>query len=555
MRARLRRLRRRLVPSTPYGWTLAGLLALALGLRLWSIRYGLPWVYNRDEEFHFVPVAVRFFGGSFNPHYFENPPGLTYLLYAVFRLRFHGGHFRQAFAANPTAAYETARVAVALIGTLSAALVYWAGSRWFDRRAGLVAAALIAVGFLPAFYGKLALNDAVTIAPVAVAFAALAIAWRDGRLRWWLLAGAAIGVATAVKYTAGAMLLAVAVCAVARVWTGGADAPAERTTPARILALVRIGLVAGAAFAVAFIALNPYAIADFSAFRHQLAGQSATAGGSAKLGQSSTPGWIYYPWTLTWGLGWLPALAALGGAVLVLRANWRRGLVLVVFPLFMFVFLGAQARHFGRWFMPAYPAIVLLAGYATVRVAERFGRRRAWVLPVLGVLLVVQGLAATIRVDAVLARRDTRAIARSWIFRNIPAGAGAVVEPFVPNGWLAEPNRAGAERYRLYPIKPPFQAYEKTLDPSLIDVYRTQRYCWVIVGSDQKLRGLKANLPAARTYYARLDRESDRTQLFDPWRPDSKPPGFNFDWSFDFYPRAYARPGPLVEVHHLRSCR
>ena len=90
---------------------------------------------------------------------------------------------------------------------------------------------------------------------------------------------------------------------------------------------------------------------------------------------------------------------------------------------------------------------------------------------------------------------------------------------------------------------------------ALIDVYRTQRYCWVIVGSDQKLRGLKANLPGARTYYARLDRESDRTQLFDPWRPDSKPPGFNFDWSFDFYPRAYARPGPLVEVHHLRSCK
>ena len=154
----MRRALGRLRPRTWSAWVLLGLLVAALGLRLWSIRYGLPWVYNRDEEFHFVPVAVRFFGGSFNPHYFENPPGLTYLLYAVFRLRFHGGHFRQAFAANPTAAYETARVAVALIGTLSAALVYWAGPRWFDRRAGLVAAALIAVGFLPAFYGKLPPN-------------------------------------------------------------------------------------------------------------------------------------------------------------------------------------------------------------------------------------------------------------------------------------------------------------------------------------------------------------------------------------------------------------
>ena len=72
MRARARAL----LPPRPYGWILAGLLLLALALRLWNIRYGLPWVYNRDEEGHFVPVAVRFFGGSLNPHYFENPPAV-----------------------------------------------------------------------------------------------------------------------------------------------------------------------------------------------------------------------------------------------------------------------------------------------------------------------------------------------------------------------------------------------------------------------------------------------------------------------------------------------
>ena len=59
MRARVRGW----LPPRPYGWILAGLLLVALGLRLWNIKYGLPWVYNRDEEGHFVPVAVRFFGG------------------------------------------------------------------------------------------------------------------------------------------------------------------------------------------------------------------------------------------------------------------------------------------------------------------------------------------------------------------------------------------------------------------------------------------------------------------------------------------------------------
>jgi 4-amino-4-deoxy-L-arabinose transferase-like glycosyltransferase len=545
------------VPRTT--WILAGILLAAFLLRLWSLRYGLPWVYNRDEEFHFVPVAVRMFGGSFNPHYFENPPAITYLFYVVFRLRFHSSGFRHAFLENPTAAYETARFVVALIGTASVALVYWAGRRWFDARTGLLAAALIAVGFLPAFYGKLALNDAVTLAPVAAALALIALAWERGRTWLWVAAAASIGVGTAVKYTAGAMLLPFVIAVLLQAWDAADEEP---TRGARIRACIvpvlKIGVLGGVAFVVAFLILNPYAIADFSTFRHQLAGQSATAGGSAKLGQSDTPGWLYYMWTLTWGLGWIPAIAALGGAIVLLRDNWRRGLVLVIFPLFMFLFLGAQARHFGRWYMPAYPAIVLLASYGAFRFADWVARGRRWAnWAVAGVvlLMLIQGLAATIRVDSVLARNDTRALARSWLIRNVPAGTGMVVEPFVPEGWLATPNRAGHDRFRLYPIKPPFQAYEKKLDPSLIDSYRTQGYCWVVVASHQKQRGLNAKLPGAVGYYQRLNRESDRTQLFDPWRAGADRPGFNFDMSFDYYPTAFVRPGPFIEVHHLRGCK
>jgi hypothetical protein len=244
--------------------------------------------------------------------------------------------------------------------------------------------------------------------------------------------------------------------------------------------------------------------------------------------------------------------------VLLLRANWRRGLVLVIFPLFMFLFLGGQARHFGRWLMPAYPAIALLASYGALRAADRLGRGRrwaAWSLPAIVVLMLAQGVASTVRVDAVLARNDTRLLARDWIYAQIPAGQGVVVEPFVPEGWLSWPNRAATPRYRLYPIKPPFQAYEKKLDPSLIDTYRAHGYCWVVAASHQKQRGLMANLPGAIAYYQRLNRESDRTQLFDPWRPGANQPGFNFDMSFDYYPTAFVRPGPLIEIHHLRGCK
>src|SRR5206468_1189065 len=123
----------------------------------------------------------------------------------------------------------------------------------------------------------------------------------------------------------------------------------------------------------------------------------------------------------------------------------------------MFLFLGVQARHFGRWYMPAYPALVLLSAYGAIRFAEWVGRGRryaVWALAGVAVLMLAQGVAATVRVDSLLGRNDTRLLARDWIFQNVPANKGVVVEPFVPTGWLSEPNRAGRPRYRLYPIKP-----------------------------------------------------------------------------------------------------
>jgi hypothetical protein len=28
---------------------------------------------------------------------------------------------------------------------------------------------------------------------------------------------------------------------------------------------------------------------------------------------------------------------------------------------------------------------------------------------------------------------------------------------------------------------------------------------------------------------------------------------FNFDWTFDFYPLAYERPGPVMQIYRLRG--
>src|SRR5271156_4682678 len=74
-----------------YWGGLAIVLATSLGLRLWGVKQGLPYVYNVDEYGHFVPEAVAMFHSGLNPHYFVNPPALTYLLHAVDAVLLGGG--------------------------------------------------------------------------------------------------------------------------------------------------------------------------------------------------------------------------------------------------------------------------------------------------------------------------------------------------------------------------------------------------------------------------------------------------------------------------------
>jgi hypothetical protein len=136
----------------PWWIALGVVLAVALGLRLWGLRQGLPYAYNADENAHFVPGAIGLFGHGMNPHYFVNPPAYTYLLHAVFAVWFGGrAGVSNTYALHPTEVFVVARATAAVVGTVGVGLVYLAGAKLADRRVGLLAAALSVVAFLSIF--------------------------------------------------------------------------------------------------------------------------------------------------------------------------------------------------------------------------------------------------------------------------------------------------------------------------------------------------------------------------------------------------------------------
>jgi hypothetical protein len=537
---------------------LALILLVAAGLRLWSLNSGLPYSYNLDERAHFVPHAVAMTGGDLNPGYFINPPALTYLLAAYLSV-IHLGGVEQWFASDPGGVFLAARVVAVVFGVGAVAATYAAGKAWFGTNAGLVAAAIMAVAFLPVFYSRLALNDGPGILPCALALWSAAIVLRTGSRRALLAGGACVGVAASLKYSNGAIVIAL---------VAAAFLSPELTVKQAFKSLVLAGLISIAVV----IVTNPYLFADWGTFTHDLDRQRKFASGDPLLGQPERNGWWYYVTSSRWALGVVPGLLAVAGGIALLLippTRRREALVLGSLIVLYWLYMGSQSRFYARWMLPLYPALAILAAYAITLIRQRV------VFAALVALALIPSAFTTVRNALVLGREDTRTITRDWLVANVPRGTKVAFEPIAPTEWYgvtpgggakADPSRQWARFNRSQAIidelarsyrgaKRPanFQNYERTLTPALIDVYRRERVCWIVTGSTQygRARAEPQRAPEALKYYRELRRQADvvfRTS------PADKLPRYQVDISFNYADGAYRRPGPEMIVYKLRDC-
>jgi hypothetical protein len=560
----------------PRHLALGSVLVLALVLRLWGFKQGLPFSYNSDEAQHFVPKAIGFYSGDWDPHYFLNPPAYSYLLAIVFELWFGSADaVIRSYTANPTEVFEVARVVVALLGTASVWLTYGAAVRLFDRTVALLAAAIMACAFLPVFYSHLALNDVPGLFAVSVALHGIAGVYQRGKTGDYLVAGLGIGLAAATKYTDGLVAVCLLVAAAHDVRRCGL-----RDATLQLLA-------GGLAALAAFTAANPYWILSWGEFTTGLSSQASLAAGAqqVKLGTPGGGGIVYYLWSFTWGLGLGPCVAAVGGAIVLLarRAYWMLALLVPVQIVFV-IFMGGQQRYFGRWLMPVLPLDAMLAAYAAVALVRWLVRsgRLSLVLSAtfVGLALLTQSVVADVHNDRVLSRPYTTNLVRAWMVKHIPAGQNVVIEPIIPDTW---PTDLGAtlpwtptgerwspwstgytrisqtgmplERGHGHPVS--LDNYERYLYPALIRDYEHSGYCWVVIGTLQSGRPYVSpgTAPGAIAYYKELARVGRLRYSVSPYSRGTDPVPFSFDWSIDYLPPQYRLPGPAMDVYQLTGDR
>ncbi|MCI0478775.1 MAG: glycosyltransferase family 39 protein, partial [Anaerolineales bacterium] len=208
-------------------WLLIAVVTLGLGLRLWGIGFGLPYLYHPDEG---VPVQIALQilrTGDFNPHFFHWSSLLFYANALVYGMYFVLGRLTGKFvspsdlpvpdiitiAVGKTALPEEfllSRGLTAVVGALSIIGVYLICRRMSgNKTAGWIAALFLAVEPLDVSLSHYIRPDTfVVFFGLLTVYFSLKIVF-DPRVANYILAGICAGLAASFKYNAALVCVSI----------------------------------------------------------------------------------------------------------------------------------------------------------------------------------------------------------------------------------------------------------------------------------------------------------------------------------------------------------
>lgn len=416
-----------------YRIALGLILLVALGWRLHNIGFGLPSMYDPDEPIFMITALRMLAEGTLNPGWFGHPGSTTIYLVAtidaaVASIGIASGRyadiadFSRAAYADPALLFVPARVAMALIGTLCVGLTYALGRRLHGEATGLIAAALLAINALHIAWSQVIRTD-INASVLMLACMMFAVRTADRRrLRDLLIAGAFAGLATATKWPASTVLIAViGGFALAHIRSAAADRPPIWWLPA-----------AGAAALLAIFVASPFIFLDWPTVLTNVSGE-VKAGHLAHNGSGFLANLAYYLGQPVAGsMGAIGLVLALGGlAWSAIRSPVARWIMIPATLLFLSL-ISTQDIIWSRWVLPIMPMLCIGAGLAIVSIARLLADRLQGSGLRVAIAVMALGVGAAPVMAAIAHSRergnDTRAQAARWASANIPPGSRVVFE-------------------------------------------------------------------------------------------------------------------------------
>lgn len=392
------------------------------GLRFYATDFGLPDKYRPDEEY--MLSRALGFERDWNPNFTVYPAAHMYVQHAVLRAYalVHGykRSFREVYSADKQSlAYLVARRTSAVFGTATIPVTYLAAAQAFGPPAALAAATIVTFSTIHVRESKYATTDAATTFWITIVLWLVLRVIRLGRVRDSLLAGLVAGYAVATKYPSGAVIAAVGLAHFEARWREG------RTLWRTFLDLRPY--VAAYAVVVAFVCGTPYFFLDWTQTVNDFTYQRGfVLNGVNNVAAGWGWSWLAFK-VMPHSFGIALALLLTAGLIWGLSRPRLGTLSILAFVLAAFLGMTGSRYSFYRYIMVPLPGLVLLAGRLVSDVATALARRipeRGAYAVVAGALLalLVPSMIRDVKLDRLLARRDTRTIAREWIEQNQPGG-------------------------------------------------------------------------------------------------------------------------------------
>jgi hypothetical protein len=420
------------------------LLVAGFIFRIVGIDFGLPQLFHPDEPALVNRAYHMVVSGDLNPHFFNYPSLVIYLLYGVFSLQ----HFIFG-SLTRTDLYLTARIVVAIMGTITILLTYLIGRKLYNNEIGIIAAAFIAFTPLAVNDSHYATVDVPLMFFVTLAFLAICYLIHTGSLRWYVLSGIFIGLSAAAKYNGALMglVLLVAFLLRIRLYTKKSRRP--------IFEEFKKLLAAYCATAITFAISSPYIILDHSKsikdimfeINHMRAGHGVLF--------SETPiGYIHHLQTSLYsGLTPVLELISILGLILIVYTVFRKdskgknvtaGILILTWVLSYYAIIGSWEVKFPRYVIPLLPFLALSAAYFTYWISQKGSlliqergvkwdkKYQTWILSALTLSCLVFPVYASLNVDATFTTKDTREAALDWIDTHLPSNSVIVREAYTP---------------------------------------------------------------------------------------------------------------------------
>ncbi len=535
------------------------ILLAALGLRLWGINFGLPYEYHVDEV-QYVRQAASMGEDGLEPTWWNNPPFFKYVLLAEYSGLYGVGRlfgwyssthdFGAQSTFDPSLLYLLGRVTSALLGTLTVYLVYLIGKEGYNGRTGIIAASFLATSFIHVRDSHYATNDIAVTFLITIALLAAIKITTSHQKRWYVLAGSAVGLGIATKYTA---VFAVSPLIVAHLLSPDIQFKKPIHLQINRLILFAACVVAAAIIGSPYFIITPQSVISDAYEALYLAGQRGFEGWEI----DPAGGYIFYFKTLVWGLGWPLLIIALASLLKALNRRSAADWILFIYIGVMYALMGRQQMYFSRFVLPIIPALLILAASLTDSIITKTIHSRskkasaALTVLILG-LITIQPITSIIRHNYLLTMPDTRSIAKQWIETNIANEAKIATDWPMHGPPLSTSSLEKPQSNRTYNVT---IIGAKGLSEHPLDWYKEKNYDYLITTSFINEIPLQdAQRQASRVaFYASLDHNLELVYEIRPHEGEQAPT-FIFDEIYgpavSLWERDY--PGPTIKVYAIR---